>query len=67
MDANERQTSKQLMSDRIASAKSCNIEEYKYCAITLLNWLSEILNSFDGGFFKEFCQRLGEQKQGPQA
>lgn len=58
MDANERQTSKQLMSDRIASAKSCNIEEYKYCAKTLLNWQTEILNSFDVRLFKQFYQRL---------
>ncbi len=58
MDANERQTSKQLMSDRIASAKSYNIEEYKYCAKTLLNWQTEILNSFDVRLFKQFYQRL---------
>ena len=37
MDANDSQTAKQLMSDWISSAESCNIEEYKYCAKTLLN------------------------------
>ena len=58
MDANDRQTAKQLMSDWISSAESCNIEEYKYCAKTLLNWQTEILNSFDVRLFKQFYQRL---------
>ena len=55
MDANDRQTAKQLMSDWISSAESCNIEEYKYCAKTLLNWQTEILNSFDVRLFKGFA------------
>ena len=58
MDANDSQTAKQLMSDWISSAESCNIEEYKYCAKTLLNWQTEILNSFDVRLFKQFYQRL---------
>jgi transposase len=58
MDANDRQTAKQLMSDWISSAESCNIEEYKYCAKTLLNWQTGILNSFDIPLFKRFYRSL---------
>ena len=59
MDANDSQTAKQLMSDWISSAESCNIEEYKYCAKTLLNWQTGILNSFDIPFLpKSVTTRL---------
>ena len=58
MDANDSQTAKQLMSDWISSAESCNIEEYKYCAKTLLNWQTGILNSFDIPLFKRFYRSL---------
>ena len=56
MDANDRQTAKQLMSDWISSAESCNIEEYKYCAKTLLNWQTGILNSFDVPYSNGFTE-----------
>lgn len=58
MDANDRQTAKRLMSDWISSAESSNIEEYMYCAKTLLNWQTGILNSFDVPYsngFTEVC------------
>ena len=56
MDANDSQTAKQLMSDWISSAESCNIEEYKYCAKTLLNWQTGILNSFDVPYSNGFTE-----------
>ena len=56
MDANDRQTAKRLMSDWISSAESCNIEEYKYCAKTLLNWQTGILNSFDVPYSNGFTE-----------
>lgn len=56
IDANDRQTAKQLMSDWISSAESCNIEEYKYCAKTLLNWQTGILNSFDVPYSNGFTE-----------
>lgn len=56
MDANDRQTAKQLMSDWISAAESCNIEEYKYCAKTLLNWQTGILNSFDVPYSNGFTE-----------
>ena len=56
MDANDRQTAKQLMSDWILSAESCNIEEYVYCAKTLLNWQTGRLNSFDVPYSNGFTE-----------
>lgn len=56
MDANDRQTAKRLMSDWISSAESSNIEEYMYCAKTLLNWQTGILNSFDVPYSNGFTE-----------
>lgn len=56
MDANDRQTAKRLMSDWISSAESPNIEEYMYCAKTLLNWQTGILNSFDVPYSNGFTE-----------
>ena len=56
MDANDRQTAKRFMSDWISSAESSNIEEYMYCAKTLLNWQTGILNSFDVPYSNGFTE-----------
>lgn len=56
MDSADRQTAKQLMSDWITAAENSNIEEYTYCAKTLLNWQTGILNSFDVPYSNGFTE-----------
>lgn len=56
MDADNRNTAKQLMSDWISAAENSHIEEYTYCAKTLLNWQTGILNSFDVPYSNGFTE-----------
>lgn len=56
MDADNRNTAKQLMADWISAAENSRIEEYTYCAKTLLNWQTGILNSFDVPYSNGFTE-----------
>ena len=56
LDAPNRATAKQLMSEWILSAQNSGIPEYLACSNTLVNWQKGILNSFDVPYSNGFTE-----------
>lgn len=56
IDAKDRNTAKQLMSDWILSAQNSGIDEYTSCSNTLIRWQVGILNSFDVPYSNGFTE-----------
>ncbi|MDO4731861.1 MAG: ISL3 family transposase [Clostridia bacterium] len=56
LDCKDKETAKQMMSDWIYDAQSSDNPDYDTCSITLINWQTGILNTFDYPYTNGFTE-----------
>ena len=57
----DKQSAKKMMSDWIYAAQDSGISEYNKCSNTLINWQTEILNTFEYPYSNGFAEGCNNQ------
>ena len=56
LDCKDRETAKKMMNEWVYMAQDSNLAEYYECSNTLINWQTEILNTFDYPYSNGFTE-----------
>ena len=56
LDCEDRETAKKMMNDWVYMAQDSDLAEYYECSNTLINWQTEILNTFDYTYSNGFTE-----------
>ena len=56
LDCEDRHTAKKMMNEWVYMAQNSNLTEYYECSNTLINWQTEILNTFDYPYSNGFTE-----------
>lgn len=56
LDCEDRQTAKKMMNEWVYMAQKSRLSEYYVCSNTLINWQTEILNTFDYPYSNGFTE-----------